>query len=593
LTAFASEAELLQFMRDVARTHKGPREGAMLAYSGLPLAMSQPSGIAEAALSIDESITNVQHAGVDEGGIVKVRGDHLVVLRRGRLFTVRIGDDSLRPVSAADAFGPDVDPRDAWYDEMLVSDDTVVVVGYSYGRGGTELGLFHLDQDGGLRHRATYHLRSNDYYSSRNYASRLLGRKLVFYTPLYLWPDEQAPLRGLPALRRWRRGAKESDFRPIYHARTIYRPLAEGSTLALHTVTVCDLAAADLTCTATGVMGPPERVFYVSPRAVYVWMTDSWSRKDQGASSSLLYRLPLDGDEPSALGVRGGPVDQFSFLEEDGHLNVLVRADAGGDGMWRAEVTEGDVALLRLPLGSFTPDVEEVPAWRYRSVPRPDGYVLQNRFVGGHVLYGSGNGWGYPQDRTSDLLFAYRYADGAEPVALRLGHGVDRIEPLGADALVVGTAGAQLRFASIDLGGHPAVAGRYTRANASQGELRSHGFFYRAEAERRGLLGLPVRGAGRPGYEHLFRDSASVLFLRVDELRLRPMGELTPRTDAAAPDACRASCVDWYGNARPLFLQGRVFALLGYEIVEGRLLGPRLEERRRIDFAPQAVSVRR
>jgi hypothetical protein len=35
-----------------------------------------------------------------------------------------------------------------------------------------------------------------------------------------------------------------------------------------------------------------------------------------------------------------------------------------------------------------------------------------------------------------------------------------------------------------------------------------------------------------------------------------------------ADDECRASCVDWYGNARPLFLRGHVFALLGYELVE-------------------------
>ena len=30
----------------------------------------------------DESVTNVQHEGVDEGGIVKVHGNHLVVLRQ-------------------------------------------------------------------------------------------------------------------------------------------------------------------------------------------------------------------------------------------------------------------------------------------------------------------------------------------------------------------------------------------------------------------------------------------------------------------------------------------------------------------------------
>ena len=53
-------------------------------------------------------------------------------------------------------------------------------------------------------------------------------------------------------------------------------------------------------------------------------------------------------------------------------------------------------------------------------------------------------------------------------------------------------------------------------------------------------------------------------------------------------DKCRASCVDWYGNARPLFLRGRVFALLGYEIVEGAIESGRMKELRRVNYAPGA-----
>ena len=44
--------------------------------------------------------------------------------------------------------------------------------------------------------------------------------------------------------------------------------------------------------------------------------------------------------------------------------------------------------------------------------------------------------------------------------------------------------------------------------------------------------------------------------------------------------------MDWYGNARPLFLGNRVFALMGYEIVEGALAGNALTETRRISFSP-------
>jgi hypothetical protein len=52
-------------------------------------------------------------------------------------------------------------------------------------------------------------------------------------------------------------------------------------------------------------------------------------------------------------------------------------------------------------------------------------------------------------------------------------------------------------------------------------------------------------------------------------------------------DARRVSCVDWYGNARPLFLRGRIFALLGYELVEGREDDGRIRELRRVSFAPR------
>jgi hypothetical protein len=51
------------------------------------------------------------------------------------------------------------------------------------------------------------------------------------------------------------------------------------------------------------------------------------------------------------------------------------------------------------------------------------------------------------------------------------------------------------------------------------------------------------------------------------------------------------SCVDWYGNTRPLFVRGRVFALLGYEIVEGAFAEDRIRETRRISFAQQRIQL--
>ena len=263
--------------------------------------------------------------------------DHLVVLRRGRLFTVAVGDEAMRPVDRIDAFPPGSTGRGAWYDEMLVAGDRVVMVGFSYDRGGTEINRFHISGDGRLTFEDSYHLRSNDYYSASNYASRLIGNRLIFYTPLYVG-DETRMVESLPGLQRWA-GKPDATFQRIAPATRIYVPAPlrrdpEASVDTLHTVTTCDLAAERLACGAARVLGSGSRSFYVSDNAVYVWIDGAFGSGPQ-ANRAMVYRLPLDGGRPGAVQAWGGPVDQFSFREEreQGALNVLIRADSKGEGM--------------------------------------------------------------------------------------------------------------------------------------------------------------------------------------------------------------------------------------------------------------------
>ncbi len=385
-----------------------------------------------------ESITNTQTAGVDEGGIVKAQGEFLIVLRRGRLFTLKLGAHDLAPVAAVDAFGKGIDPEGTWYDEMLVSAHHVVVIGYSYARGGTEVGLFDLGDDGGLTYRSTYHLRSNDYYSSRNYASRLIGDKLVFYSPLYISPTEDDPMMALPAMRKWHPGATDAEWKRIASTSRVYRPLEASDDAVLHTVTTCDLSKGDMPCEATSVVGPPGDVFYVSASSVYVWTSVVGS--GTAAAHSLVYRMPLDGSAPSVLAARGAPVDQFSFLEtSDGFLDVVVRAGSAGDAMWQAEGSSGSVAMLRIPLSSFSKGDTAAPKSDYHALPTPDGNTFQNRFVGDNLLYGMGNGWGTPEDHKDGAVYVYPVDAEHDVTKVALTHGVDRIEALGTDAVVVGS----------------------------------------------------------------------------------------------------------------------------------------------------------
>lgn len=453
LRAFTSDQELRSYLKDLADKQKRriSRRQSVFGLAAPAAKSAAPSAVAGYA---DESITNVQHAGVDEGGIVKLHGEHLVVLHRGRLFTVALGGDDLTPISSVDAFGPDIDPQGTWYDEMLISQDTIVVIGYSYQRGGVEVGLFHIDAGGNLAYQSTYHLRSNDYYSSRNYASRLIGSKLIFYSPPYLNLWSRDPFDSFPAVRKWHRGATQGEFRRIIPATRIYHPANstdDDYETALHTVTVCDLAGGNFDCKATSVIGPAGRVFYVSPQAVYVWVTAWTYEREKAQSKSMLYRMPLDGSSPSAVRVSGSPVDQFSFLEsEDGYLNVLVRTGSAGDGMWSAEGRTAGTALLRMHLASFSDGTQSIPASNYQKLPNPEGYALQNRFVGDFLLYGTGSGWWYPQKKNSAVLYVVRWTDGTVD-KIALAHGIDRIEQMGDAAVVVGTDSSNLHFSAISL----------------------------------------------------------------------------------------------------------------------------------------------
>ena len=105
-------------------------------------------------------------------------------------------------------------------------------------------------------------------------------------------------------------------------------------------------------------------------------------------------------------------------------------------------------------------------------------------------------------------------------------------------------------------------------------------------------MGLPIAREGRAGYKHLIEGSAAILFLKNDGLSFDEMGELGA-TETSTNDNCKASCVDWYGNARPLFIRNRVFALLGYEIVEGRVSNNGIAESRRINYSPNKRTVAR
>jgi len=604
MRAFSGEAELKAFL--AKRTKRVAAESLNVSYNMAPgadaaaadaeapaaaVAAPAPEEPPPAAKADGDAITNVQTAGVDEGGIVKKQGDLLIVLRRGRLFTIDTSGGGMRPIAATDVFPGKNEPDGTWYDEMLVNGDTVVVLGYSYARSGTEVNRFDLSADGKLAWRDTHYLRSGDYYSSRNYASRLIGDKLIFYAPLPIWGEID---EAMPALAEWQKG-KVGAFKPFTGARDIYMPQPSWGDpdLAgdmLHSVMICDLGDDDMDCDGTNVLGSWSRNFYVSQNAVYVWAGLGMSYDSD--NRAMLYRIPLDGGAPQAVEVAGMPLDQFSFREEsDGSLNVLTMAEGGGDAMWAPEANdEGDMALLHLAANRFGDGGAKVKPADFRVLPGVEGWERQNRFVGDWLLYAGGRIRRDLRKEGSEQAALYAVpVKGGAVVPFDPGHQVGRIDIMGRDAIIVGSGDdGALTFTTVALDGTPRLASRYAFPAAAEGENRSHAFFYRPDPGSDGddgLLGLPVMRGSDDGTKFL-GSAASILYLRRAARDLSLAGTLDARP-GQGDDHCLASCVDWYGNARPVFFGNRIFALMGYELVEGRWQDGRVREKTRIDFTPR------
>lgn len=535
-------------------------------------------------ISPEASATKKRSVGVDEGDIVKVHGRHLVILRDGQLFTVDIDKDRLQPVAAVNAFGPELNSLGRWYDEMLISGDTIAVIGYCGQCGGTEINLLNIDDEGRISYRATYHLRSQDY---AQYESRLIGDKLVFYSrPWMDWLADD-PYTALPALRHWHKDASPAEFKTILPATRIYHTddFSENDYgITLHTLTVCDLAGPDMECQAKALMGSGSKAHYASASALYVWTIPNPDGRDKATTASLLYRIPFDGSAPTALKTIGGPIDRFSFHESaDGYLNILVRTQWQNDALWKGKNIRSDTALLRISLPSLTDGRDSAPPAAYRALPRPDGNEVHNRFIGNYLLYGASHD-GRQASATPHDLYVTRWDRPIPAQTFRLPQSIERIETQGSDAIVIGTQDHDLLFSSIRLGKRPDLASLYRRKNAVERNARPP-YFCKTDNDDQELLGLPIGSISRAGCGPSPNGLAGILFLHSTHLKLAEVGTLSTYPGATKTRGRHASNGDWYGDARPLFLGKRIFALLGYELVEGRLVQGRIEEVGRVDFA--------
>jgi hypothetical protein len=613
LRRFASNAAFAQYLRQL-RARERRSESLVMYDMPAPAVMEAPA-VAQASAADasaapgNPEITNNQTVGVDEGGIVKQIGRFLVVLQDGRLFSVDLGQagGTMRLADRVDVYRSK-EKAASWYDEMLVLGDRILVTAYNYRERASEITVLRLSPEGRIRREGRYLLSSNDYYSTENYATRLVGDNLVFYAPFALGGYGDTRFEW-PRLRRADGDGEADKGAAMLRATDVYAPPGKVENPVLHTVSVCPLKGG-MQCRTTGFVGPWMREFYVSPRDAFVWIgaadglpwaIDYGNRRrqkcpanqywrDGSEAAAMLYRLPLDGSAIGAVAVDGVPADQFAFDSKDGRFRALLAKTGAGCGAYG---DASSLALLDIPLGAFGTTLRHVGGRAYTALPKIEGGQLENRFVGNWLVYGGREGWDSsvtPDDKRvrGSSLFAVPLAHPAAVKRLALPHNAIRIERAGSDAVVTGYRGAEgLSLSYVSLGRAPRVAATTLLPGRFESEGRSHAFNAWVKADGSGVMGIPTTlREWRSGRGWSDSQSSELSFVAIGpDKALTSAGELGLQGRKVAPGySCEVSCIDWYGNSRPIFTGGRIFALMGTELVEGAMRDGRIAERGRVDL---------
>lgn len=299
---------------------------------------------------------------------------------------------------------------------------------------------------------------------------------------------------------------------------------------------------------------------------------------------AAVMRVPVGRGAPAVMGARGTPFDQFSMDEYRGRFRALVSwttpyCEEGEDDEARQQV-----ALLDEPRGAFGSIYREARRGRFQSLPDPGVRVIDNRFAGDWLVYGgrddySGRpfhlGEGEQIQAPSAFAVPLRHPTAAVPIGQS--HNVIRIERIGDDMIINGyrdLGGLNLTY--LKLGDMARIASTYRLDRRFESEGRSHAFNSTVDPGGGGMLGIPtieqVESAGRRWW---WSQPSDLSYLTFDaQGRLAGAGFIrgVAEDDVVTADGydCEVSCIDWYGNARPFFLGGKVFGLIATQIGRGR-----------------------
>lgn len=560
------------------------------------------------------SITHNQEPGVDEGDIVKRAGDYLIVLRKGELYSVKLGlnDSSHMQLRGHQRIISPMNNTHVWYDELLIYRDSVIVLGYSYETTASLLAFYRLEPSGSLTYQKTYSIDSSDYYDTDNYAIRLIGDQLVFYQPMRLSLSQNSTdfQKSLDELTRPLQARRFSDGRApvivqLSGSRRWFAPVEHADFPVVHTIVRCSLTTPELVCETTSIIGARGAEFYVSPNAFYLWSSDEaqaldfstindedyrqllrhgaleqWTRRRM----AFLYRLDHHTGKLGVIQVQGFPENQFALAERDQRL--LAIATVSKDDIDISDNLAAGVYGLQIPVADFQAELRAAQPSAYHWISSGEE-MTTSRFLNDYaVIAQTVEGAGR---RTRTDVFAWQWPSGRVFSWLSR-YPIHALHPVSNALIALGQTdkGRTLALQVYAMERGPRLTDVLTFNDTYLMESRSHGF-NSSDVQGHSIFGIPLLHL-MPDQLDTFTDQEVFYPTNIGFFELTPLhqvhdvGEIEGSERQKSEKPCEVSCIDWYGAARPFFIDDRLYALMDFELVRARLVRGKIEVEERLSL---------
>jgi len=580
-----------------------PKRSGTHSYSTLSSPVSDSFTLQEVVVTgsraAEESITNNQEKGVDQGDIIKRLGDYLLVLRKGVLYSVFMGNEhnsEMRLITKLPVQSNGED-HDSWYDELLVNDNLLLVIGFSYDLDASEMVFFKLSPDGSFAFHQRYLIKADDYYDSENSATRIVDGKLIMVFPTWADTDElrESIIEGKVNARTVGLYRTNSSLPELIELVSNQDWIQTSQKLDDYDIPISQVFSCPLdsikhdhlSCSSVNLLGARGK-FYVSPSAVYIWDSNSprsldYRRIDpdryallsrQGAldkwendsNASVIYRVPHDDSAVSAVVVQGEPLNQFSFQEKGTRFAVI-------STLYREDNDQyfHDTYGLEFPLSTFSASSIEIEPDQYTLISSNNDRPSANRFLNKQVFVSTSM-----LDDNLGLKTDVRIWDieSNNVEAFDADFDIQAFHPLGENMLAMGAdQRMSLVLESWSTGPLPKSLQIQKFPNYSSTESRSVGF-NSSQYDEATVFGIPiiehedvdVRQSHYWGDDELPMDIA--FFESSQAGTFKGVGQLLGSREKFKEDDCKVSCVDWYGVARPFFIGEYIYGLIDFEILK-------------------------